>query len=171
MEKEKAIQLLREFINKLDREDFNLEAWKNSVTLILERIFGNGAPVISKIQELSYHMSSWALRDTLGKSSWEEQIRRNAKEIMETAILELEIAGTDEEDLKKQNEVFSAIEEALENELKGSQYKALQAILAKEKDPSLRKEKVKDFLQSLDQETLQEMLTTLLSDDRIAGKF
>ncbi len=93
MEKDKAIQLLREFISRLDRDDFNLEAWKNSVTLILEKIFGTGAPVIGRIREFSYHMSSWALRDTLGKSSWEEQIHRNAREILETAILELEMSG------------------------------------------------------------------------------
>ena len=161
--------MLREFINRLDRKDFNLEAWKNSVTLILENIFGAGAPVIGKIQELSYHMSSWALRDTLGKSSWEEQINRNAREILETAILELEMADTDEGSTKE-NDVFGLIREALENELKGSQYKTLKAILKENKDPSTRKDKVREFIRSLDQETLQGILVSLLSDKRMSGK-
>ncbi len=169
MEKEKAIHLLREFIHRLDRDDFNLEAWKNSVTLILENIFGAGAPVIGKIQELSYHMSSWALRDTLGKSSWEEQIHRNAREILETAILELEIAGT-EDDRTKEDAVSGLIREALENELKGSQYKTLKGILEENKDPAGRKDKVREFIRSLDQDTLQEILASLLSDNRMSGK-
>ena len=169
MEKDQAIQLLREFIDRLDRKDFNLEAWKNSVTLILEKVFGAGAPVINKIQELSYHMSSWALRDTLGKSSWEEQIRRNAREILETAILELEITGT-EEDNKTEDTAFIVLREALENELKGYQYKDLKIILEKNKDPATRKEKVNEFIHSLDQDTLQNILGTLLSDNRLSGK-
>ena len=138
------------------------------MTLILENIFGAGAPVIGKIQELSYHMSSWALRDTLGKSSWEEQINRNAREILETAILELEMADTDEGSTKE-NAVFRLIREALENELKGSQYKILKAIL-EEKDPATRKDKVREFIRSLDQDTLQGILVSLLSDHRMSGK-
>ena len=168
MDKEKSIQLIREFIRKLDQDDFDLEAWKNSVTLILERVFGPGALIINKIQSLSYHMSSWALRDTLGKSSWEEQIKRNAREILETAIMELEIAGTGEYE-PAMHTASLIISEALENELTGSQYKELKAILKENDDPALRREKISEYLRSLDTETLQNILSTLLSDERVTG--
>ncbi|NOY36755.1 MAG: hypothetical protein GXO83_04195 [Chlorobi bacterium] len=169
MEIEKQIELIRTQIGKLDAPDFDLEAWKNTSILILSRIFGQTSLIVSKIQSLSHHLSSWALRDTLGKTSGEEQVKRNAREMLETVILEIETLGPPvQESGKETSPVMEAIRKALENELKVSQYRTLQEILSGPYRDDERLGKVHDFLAPFDAETLRKILAALLADKAVA---
>lgn len=168
----KQTELIRNQIKKLDAPDFDLEAWKNSTILVLSRVFGESSLIVSRIQSLSYHLSSWALRDTLGKTSAEEQVKRNAREMLETAILELETLGTPE-GVKSSagNPLLGAISSALENEMKVSQYKALREILTRTHNDEKRVEKVHDFLAPFDAESLRNMLAEILGNKSVAKDF
>ena len=57
--KEKEIELIRNQIKKLDNKDFDLEAWKISTILILERVFGYDSSKITKIKNIHQDLSSW----------------------------------------------------------------------------------------------------------------
>ena len=52
MNPEKSIEVLEEQIRKLDAKEFDLNAWKNFTTLLLERIFGRQSKKIEAIQKL-----------------------------------------------------------------------------------------------------------------------
>lgn len=172
MESEKHIELIKKQIEKLDAPDFDLEAWKNSTVLLLSRIFGETSLIVSRIQSLSYHLSSWALRDTLGKTTAEEQVKRNAREMLETAITEIETLGPPKSEGETEgNPLMHAIRKALENELKVSQYKELGEILAETHNAEERLKRVHDFLAPFDAESLRKMLAVILADGETAKNF
>ena len=47
---EKYIQLFTRQIEKLDTEDFDLEAWKSSTIVLLKKVFGAQDPKIEQIE-------------------------------------------------------------------------------------------------------------------------
>ncbi|HDR52331.1 MAG TPA: hypothetical protein ENN90_12035, partial [Mariniphaga anaerophila] len=92
---EKEIALLKEQIERLGEEKFDLEAWKNRTVIFLERVFGKDSPRLKMIQNLHYDYSSWSLRDTFagGSAKDKDPVRIQAKEILEATIAELESLG------------------------------------------------------------------------------
>ena len=167
--KEKEIELIRKQIEKLDNKDFDLEAWKISAILILERVFGYDSSKITKIKNIHQDLSSWSLRDTLGTSSGYDASKKYGKEILEACIMELETLGATDnmkKSTKPESLLFEVLLESLENELKVSQFKNLKKI-SNIKDKQERESKLTNFLSDLDNEIILQMLVNILSHKKV----
>lgn len=89
----KLIKLLQSQIDKLNAEDFDLEAWKSSSVAVLRRVFGEGDSRLGQIEQLKIDYSSWALRDSNSQYKPLESCKRKGREIIHTAIEEIETFG------------------------------------------------------------------------------
>ena len=147
--KAKQIKLLKKQIARLDENDFNLEVWKKTTIMILERIFKKNSLEIKQISELTQNMSSWTLRDNLGETI--DKSKLLGKQILETCIDELEISEelTDTEKIKD-----SDFFDILKNELKGSQYQTIISIIEKNIDDLQKNKELKNVLDKLDKNEL-----------------
>lgn len=143
----KEIQMLQKQIDKLENDDFDLEAWKSGATIILERLFGGKNQKIRQIEKIKYDQSSWALREAKGSKNMMEACKRQGKEILHIAMDELEHFGLPDEIAEVQATPFKAIiVKALENELKIAQYREVMRII----DSDLKiEEKEKKLIQTL----------------------
>ncbi|WP_424962692.1 hypothetical protein [Ekhidna sp.] len=94
--KSQYIKLLKKQISKLEEDSFDLEAWKTSAITVLERIFGENDPRAKQIENLKIDYSSWALRDSNSKYKPIETAKLKGKEVLNTAIDEIEIFGAPE---------------------------------------------------------------------------
>ena len=154
----KEIDLLKEQIDRLDDNKFDLEAWKNRTLIFLERIFGKESPKLRMIQNLHYDYSSWSLRDTFagGSAKDNDPVRIQAKEILEATIAELEILGVPEEKKEQQK-----IKELIEDELTGKQVKELDILLQSDSDEKI--EMIAKILETLPKENLATTIAKLLT--------
>jgi hypothetical protein len=157
----KEIQIIKKQIDKLDDPAFDLRVWKSTTNMVLDRIFGKDSEKIGLINNINYDYSSWTLRDTSGVSA-SEIVKKLGREILETAIQELEVFGLPE---KKESDSIdlSIIGTALEDALRISQYRELISIIRETKDREERKKKLKNKLQTYGDETVREILSLLLS--------
>ena len=87
------IKLLKKQISKLEAEDFDLEAWKSSAIAALSRVFGDKDTRADQIDELKIDYSSWALRDSSANYKPIETAKLKGKEILNSAVEEIEIFG------------------------------------------------------------------------------
>ncbi|MFK7953996.1 MAG: hypothetical protein AB8B73_14205, partial [Ekhidna sp.] len=94
--KSQYIKLLKKQIEKLESEDFDLEAWKSSSISVISRVFGKGDVRSEQIEKLKIDYSSWALRDSNANYKPVESAKRMGKEILQTAIEEIELFGAPE---------------------------------------------------------------------------
>jgi len=94
--KSKYTKLLEKQVVKLEDEHFDLEAWKTSAITVLHRIFGETDPRAKQIDQLKIDYSSWALRDSNSNYKPVETAKKKGREILHTAIEEIEIFGTPE---------------------------------------------------------------------------
>ncbi|MEM9894818.1 MAG: hypothetical protein AAF789_00495 [Bacteroidota bacterium] len=94
--KAESTQLLQKQIDKLDNEDFDLEAWKMGAISVLQRLFGESDVRSKQIEALKIDYSSWALRDSNANYKPIETAKRKGKEILTTAIDEISIFGLPE---------------------------------------------------------------------------
>jgi len=169
--KEKEIRLIKKQVEKLDDKDFDLEAWKISTILILERVFGYDSSKITNIKNIHQDLSSWTLRDTLGHTRGYDASKKYGKEILEACIMELETLGTPDnikERTKPESLPFEVLLESLENELKVSQLKNLKKI-SKIKDKQERENKLTKFLSEMDSEIILQILVNILSHKKVVG--
>ena len=94
--KNEYINLLKKQINKLEEDQFNLEAWKTSAIAVLQRIFGMSDLRAKQIEDLKIDYSSWALRDSDSNYKPIETAKLKGREVLNTAIDEIEICGASE---------------------------------------------------------------------------
>lgn len=94
--KSKYIKLLKKQIEKLDNPDFDLEAWKTSAITVLHRIFGETDTRAKQIDQLKIDYSSWMLRDSNSNYKPIETAKLIGREIIKTAVEEIEIFGAPE---------------------------------------------------------------------------
>ena len=156
---EKEIALLQEQITRLGDRKFDLEAWKNSTLIYLERIFGKESSKLKMIRDLAYDYSSWNLRDTAatGKTGTKDPVLLQAEEILTATITELKALGLPE--LKQgKNELW----ELLSEDLTGKKLRELE-ILAATSEPE-RVEKMKTILEELGKERLSAILIKILTN-------
>ncbi len=90
---DKAIQLIKTRIQRLESEDFDLEAWKSGTTSVLKRFLPASDPRIKDIDELKIDYSSWALRDSNSKYNPIETCKKKGKSILEALVDEIEVMG------------------------------------------------------------------------------
>lgn len=152
---EKEIALLRELIDRLNNQKFDLDAWKNHAEVYMELIFGKDSSIAKMIRELKYDNSSWSLRDASGAGKPSNPVLVQAKEILEAAIVSLQQFG-----IPEKNSEASKAWNLLDEELTGKQAKELRAI-AQSDDPA-KSDKIIDILETLDCETLAKIVAGIL---------
>jgi len=154
---EQEIVLLKEQIERLGEEKFDLEAWKNRTVIFLERIFGKESPRLKMIQNLHYDYSSWSLRDTYagGSAKDKDPVRIQAKEILEAIIAELESLGLPQGKKEQQK-----LRELLDDELTGKQVKEIDSLL--NSSDQEKQKKLAEILESLPKESLVAVIAKLL---------
>jgi hypothetical protein len=160
--KEKQIELLQRQIEKLNDKKFDLEAWKKHTVIILAGIFGEDNVKAKQIEKLEYEYNSWSLRDTSGHSSYLDSCKKLGKEILQASIDELEIAGAPAE-VKQSGQIeIKVIIDALDDELKGSQFKAMMKLLKSSENQEEKARRLNDILKELDNETIMAILKGIL---------
>ena len=159
----KEIGILRKQIERLDIKDFDLEAWKKFTIVMLARIFGDTSEKIRQIESIEYDYSSWSLRDTSGSSSYLNSCKKLGRKILEASIEELEAFGLPEK-TGKDDKFFHIIIEALQNELKGSQFRELKDVVLKTEKEEDMKDMVREILNNYDTGVPTDILTSILTD-------
>ena len=167
---QKEIKILQAQIEKLEVKDFDLDAWKKYTIIILARIFGDTSQKVKQIESIEYDYSSWSLRDTSGSSSYLETCKKLGREILEASIEELKIFGLPEQE-KGSDALFEAIDTALDDELKGSQYKEIIGILSSIKKPEIKRTQVLEKLQSFSTDTPTDILAAILSSPAVINRY
>jgi hypothetical protein len=158
------IKILRSRIEKLNAEDFDLEAWKSATIVILDRIFGTGNQKSIQISKIKYEQSSWALRDAKGSKNLIDSCKKRGEEVLKVAIEELEFFGLPEETIEQNRAPFqTVIIAALEDELKISQFRALTNLLNSDTPVEELRKKVIEQLNDYGHTTVQDVLSRILT--------
>ena len=165
MNPKNAIKVLQDQIEKLETKDFDLNAWKNFTTLLLERIFGQKTKKIEAIQKIKYDQGSWVLRDETGYTNSMEACRKLGREILEEAIVELEAFGAPEE---TGNTIpFDVILNALQDELTGSQFREIKNAIEEERQIKDLKKILVTKLKGFDSEGIYAIVANILSNEEV----
>jgi hypothetical protein len=168
----KEIKLLEEQINKLDAKNFDLEAWKQYTIVLLARIFGDNNQKIQQVEKIEYDYSSWSLRDTSGSSAYLETCKKLGKEILQASIDELKAFGLPDLSEPAADHVpIDIILNALEDDLKVSQFRKLKLIINKELSIEEKKKEIKEHLKELQKDDLMNIVLNVLSSNDLTGKF
>lgn len=156
---DKEIALLQEQINKLHDKKFDLDAWKNSTLIYLERIFGKENSKSKMIAELAYDYSSWNLRDTAatGKTSEKDPVIMQAEEIIVATIAELKTFG-----LPKPEREKDKLLELLKDELTGKNIREIESLL-RGNEPD-RISKITEIIEATGKDKLVTIVTKILTD-------
>lgn len=164
--KDEYIKLIKNRVEKLNSKDFDLDAWKDSTILILDRIFGSDSVKIKKIKDIHYDLSSWSLRDTLGTSAHFDTCKKKGKEILEVCIMELETIGIPEQRESDTEQKPDDVLSALEDELTISQFKELEKLMA-EPNKKTRETNIYGFLNKLGSDSAMKILSKILTSLKI----
>ncbi len=167
---DKEIQLLKTQIDKLSKKDFDLNAWKKYTIIILARIFGENSLKIKQIESIEYDYSSWSLRDTTGSNIYLDSCKRLGREILQASIDELETLGLPKSE-ETTDEFFLIITGALQDEMKGSQVKEINQVLASGESPELKRDKILEKLKEYGSEISQDILSNILTSLPMIKKF
>ena len=167
---DKEIQLLKTQIDKLSKKDFDLDAWKKATIIILARIFGENNLKIRQIESIEYDYSSWSLRDTTGFNTYLDSCKKLGREILQASIDELESLGLPKSE-ETTDEFFLIITSALQDEMKGSQVKEINQVLASGESPEIKREKILEKLKEYGSEISQDILSNILTSLPMIKKF
>lgn len=156
---EKEIALLQEQINKLHDKKFDLDAWKNSTSIYLERIFGKENSKSKMIAELAYDYSSWNLRDTAatGKTSEKDPVIIQAEEIIAATIAELKTFGLPKPEYEKEKLLV-----LLKDELTGKNIREIESLL--HGNDTDRISKISEIIELTEKDRLVTIITKILTD-------
>lgn len=141
----KQIVILNELQTALNQNNFDLEAWKFKANIVLGKIFGIDDAKLKMVEKLQYNFSSWTLRDHSGGKQ-HDPIKNQAKEIIEAALLEIELNSTENPVLKE-----------FEKNLTGSKFATLKSI--KEQN---NKQALSNFLDEIDQNSKNDIIINLI---------
>ena len=158
----KEVELLKAQIDKLDNRDFDLEAWKQYTVVLLARIFGENNPKVKQIEKIEYDFSSWSLRDTTGKSAYLETCKKLGREVLQASVDELNAFGLPQIDAGPSTVPVEVIVQALEEELKISQFRKIRSIITSDRDPEIKKKELLEMLKELDKGFSDQFFINLL---------
>ena len=169
MDTHKATQILHDQIDKLNVKKFDLNSWKTTTIVLLERIFGPNNEKIRSIREIQYDQGSWTLRDETGFSHSIESCKKLGREILEAAIVELEAFGAAE--ISSESFPFSVLLTALEDELTGSQLREIKKVLTEKTTIENKKKVIITKLKSYGSDAALAIVANILSNPDTAGLF
>lgn len=141
----KQITILNELLTAINQNNFDLEAWKLKANIVLSKIFGSNDPKLKLVENLQYNFSSWTLRDHSGGKQ-HDPVKTHAKEIIEAALLEIELNSTENPVLKE-----------FEKQLTGAQFAILKSIIEQNNRQALN-----DFLDEIDKKNKNEIFINLI---------
>jgi len=167
---EKQIELLRTQLGKLDHKKFDLNVWKKHTIILLEGIFGGESEKIKQIENIQYEYNSWSLRDTTGFSQYLESCKKLGREVLEASIEELEIMGLPPKTSDSPGTInIKIILDALDDELKGSQYKAMMKLLKTPIGDDEKSRQLNDIIKELDSETIMAIFKGIMLHNDFIG--
>jgi len=167
---EKQIELLQNQVDKLNDKKFDLDAWKNHTIILLDGIFGSESQKIKQIEKIEYEHNSWSLRDTSGNNIYLDSCKKIGREVLEASIEELETLGTPDKTTDQGNISINIILDALDDELKGSQFKAMIKLLKSEQSAEEKSRLLRDIIKELESETIINILQgIILHEDFISA--
>jgi len=167
----KEIELLQEQIDKLKARDFDLDAWKQYTVVLLTRIFGEKDPRIRQIEKIEYDFSSWSLRDTTGKSAYMETCKKLGREVLQASIDELHAFGLPE--ISEERTVISleVIVQALEDDLKVSQFRKIRDLVTSDLDPGIKKKELLEMIRTFDEGFSEHFVLNILTHPETVKAF
>jgi hypothetical protein len=175
---EKQIELITKQIEKIDSPDFDLEGWKSSSIVILNRIFGDTYSGIRQLQNIKYSGSG------IGDVYWDNLIscKKQGKDILGACITELETFGqpdqkqTDNSGIhinlnqtQNQSVKINLLISALEDELTISQLREINDLMKIDEPKSEKKRKIIDKIQSFGSDVASNILANILTNPNIWG--
>lgn len=163
--KKEAIKLLKQQLDKITANDFDLESWKKYTMIILSRIFGSENDKIKQIDKLEYEYSSWSLRDASGNESYEDGTKKLAAEIIQASIDEINVFGIPESDNNITNKDLELILNIILDELKGSQVKQLKNILKSSESNEEKKRLVFEIIDGIGENTAYEVISKIITHE------
>jgi hypothetical protein len=143
------IEILKTLITDLNKKEFDLDAWKLKSEVVLKKILGPDDEKIQYLKNLRYDYSSWALRDHSGGTQ-HDSVKESAKNIIETALLELSLSETDNN--------WSAF---LQNELSKSDFSKLQDIRINTKNTQ---SDIDQFIEDMSNKSKNRILAALITN-------
>jgi hypothetical protein len=164
MNNKKITEALNKQIEKLEQENFNLDSWKSSTNILLERIFGKNNNKMEEIEKIIDDKSSWALRDSKGTPGI-EKCKKQAREILDICITEIDLFGIESKD-DYINPTF--IPNVLKEKLKNSQYLEIKELLSSDKSDKIKHQLLKDYLKKVD--ILDELLASIIVQQEVIKK-
>lgn len=165
---ENAIKVLKSQIEKLDARKFDLNAWKESTIILLDRIFGPLNERSDAIRKIKYDQGSWVLRDETGSTNSLVACKNLGKEVLESAILELENFGMP--DMSDQSIQLDVIIRALEDELTGSQFREIKKSLQEKGSIEDKKKVIMTKLKAFGRDTAFAIIAGILTDKQVISK-
>jgi len=163
----KETKLLQAQIDKLDKKGFDLDAWKQYTVVLLSRIFGENNPKIRQIEKIEYDFSSWSLRDTSGKSAYMDTCKKLGREVIQASIDELEILGLPEIQGTSKSIPITVLTEALEEELKISEFRKIKALIGADPDAEIRKKDLLELIKTFDKGFSGNVILSILSNPSV----
>lgn len=176
---ETNIELLKSQISKLDKPDFDLDAWKGSTTILLERIFGESYSAIKTINQIQHRVSDLI---ALGGyySNNINQCKEQGKEVLEATITELERFGLPEIKKKNlsgikinltQNQTVNVnlILSAIKDELTSSQWNEVENLIKADEPKSTKRKKIIDKISGFGADVASNILANILTNPNIWG--
>ncbi len=178
---DKEIELLRKQLDKLSLSNFDIEAWKHSTVIILNRIYGPNSQAVKSIDNIKY--SSFGIYGGGGSgfhSDNLESCKQQGRGILEACISELETFGSPEKNQSakggisitvNQNQTVSVqlLVSAIQDELTGSQLKELKQIMNSSDSVEKKKERLTDKLKSFGKDVATNILANILTNPNIWG--
>ncbi len=167
----REIKLLEEQLLKLDEKGFDFQSWKQYTVMLFSRIFGDDDQKVKQLSKIEIDYSSWSLRDTSGKVSQIETIKRLGREIILAAVEELKSEGLPSKDQTVAVSVpLTAIISALEDELKVSQYKEITGLIHSQTDRATKKSDIENKLNEYGAQVSIRILSSILSEEKLRDK-
>ncbi|WP_320053321.1 hypothetical protein [uncultured Acetobacteroides sp.] len=174
---ETNIELLKSQISKFDKPDFDLDAWKGSTTILLERIFGESYSAIKTINQIRHRVSD--LRALGGNYNNNiNQCKLQGKEVLEATITELETFGLPETKKKNssgieinltQNQTVNVnlILSAIKDELTKSQWVEIEKLLKADEAKSTKHKKIIEIISGFGADVASNILANILTNPNL----
>ncbi|NCC73637.1 MAG: hypothetical protein EOM06_09595 [Sphingobacteriia bacterium] len=159
---EQYIALLRKQIEKLETKNFDLNAWKAHTAILLGRIFGEDSQKVRQIEKIEYEFNSWSLRDTTGYSEYLDSCKKLGREVLEASISELDLLGLPQ-NINETGKINPAVVlDALNDELKGSQFRQLLRALQADSNAEEKRRQVDEIIREMGETSTRKILGNIL---------
>ena len=174
---DKAIDLLKGQLNKIEEPKFDLDSWKSSTSIILSRIFGDNYQGTKSINKIKLTGGGWSFGGS--GTYWDnmESCKTQARDIIIACINELETFGLPEKKdgssginislTQNQTVNIHLLISALEDELTGTQLREVKEIMKSKENVDVKKSKILEKIKSFGGDVASNILANILTNPNI----